>query len=673
MANPEPPPQASLFGEEELPAAPASGHAPRQARAPRSRQGTIRVLPGLFDTEDPPFQAAAGIAWPDATRFPLNIDRERTVGQQVTEDLRVSQDALLIAGYSALDHLVELMADPQRTGGLRLLFGSEPTAARTERLGLAATSFPAEVERYWLQRNISLRLSGQLIEAIELLRSGKVQARYLGEAHRRLHAKMYCGDEAITLGSSNYTEPGLRKQIEANVRFTRKADKSRYTDARQIAENFWNQGIEYTAELIGLLEQLLHVVAWEEALARACAELLEGDWAKNYLKLQLLPGERPLWPSQELGIAQALWLMETLGSVLVADATGSGKTRMGAHLLRAVFDRIWSGVRAGKGSPVMVCPPSVKANWEREVRRCQMALDIQSHGSLSHAAEEVKADAREAIRRAQVLAVDEAHNFLNPKSERTRLLLGNLSDHTLLFTATPINKSAMDLLRLADMLGADNFDEPTLAMFEKLLKRRGKFSTLSTDELDQLRSAIQRFTVRRTKSQLNQLVDEQPEAYRDNNGRLCRYPRHKTEAYSLEDAGPDGPLAAHIRAAAHELTGIGLIHKPIEFPESMAREGMDEAKYLKARLLGARKLAEYLVMSALRSYKVALLEHLIGTAEALQAVQLHAHAKSSSTGAQIRKLRERAGQAPGCALQVEAPAWLTDEAAHRAADALPRR
>ena len=36
-----------------------------------------------------------------------------------------------------------------------------------------------------------------------------------------------------------------------------------------------------------------------------------------------------------------------------------------------------------------------------------------------------------------VLAVDEAHNFLNRSSERSRVLLGNMADHTILFTATP--------------------------------------------------------------------------------------------------------------------------------------------------------------------------------------------------------------------------------------------
>ena len=37
----------------------------------------------------------------------------------------------------------------------------------------------------------------------------------------RLHAKIYIGDDAATLGSSNFTNPGLRGQLEANARFVR--------------------------------------------------------------------------------------------------------------------------------------------------------------------------------------------------------------------------------------------------------------------------------------------------------------------------------------------------------------------------------------------------------------------------------------------------------------------
>ena len=42
---------------------------------------------------------------------------------------------------------------------------------------------------------------------------------------------------------------------------------------------------------------LLQFVSWQEALARACADLLEGEWADRYLAGDSA-GKR-LWPSQK--------------------------------------------------------------------------------------------------------------------------------------------------------------------------------------------------------------------------------------------------------------------------------------------------------------------------------------------------------------------------------------
>ena len=434
----------------------------------------------LFDQSGAPAPDAVDkTKWPASDRFPLNVQGVQTVGAQVLADLRRAKTPLLVVGYSALDHLIDLVADTAtQSTEIRLLFGSEPFPSRREKFELSSSNFPDEAQSYWLAHGVSLRLSGKVIRAQELLRAGRVKARYLGNSRVRLHAKMYCGDDAITLGSSNFTDPGLKYQIEANARFIA-GDGARYAEARQVAENFWQLGQDYTDNLVKLLDALLRVVSWEEALARGCAELLEGEWARAYLQQQLLPHDKPLWPSQVQGIAQALWLIETVGSVLIADATGSGKTRMGAHLLRSMVDKIWASGRIRKGRPVIVCPPSVASNWEREATLCGVGLDIRSHGAMSQAGGEARDQVREAVRRAQILSVDEAHNFLNPKSARTRMLLGNMSDHAVLFTATPINKSAIDLLRLADMLGADNLDEQTLDMFGTLLRRRSKYASLT--------------------------------------------------------------------------------------------------------------------------------------------------------------------------------------------------
>ena len=131
----------------------------------------------------------------------------------------------------------------------------------------------------------------------------------------------------MTLGSSNFTDNGLLNQFEANARFSHEDDPVRYAEAVQVEQNYRAVGEDWNDAVIALMNDLLQFVPWQEALAKACAELLEGQWAEKYL-----PGTAArthLWPSQVAGIAEALWVVENVGSVLVADATGSGKTRMG--------------------------------------------------------------------------------------------------------------------------------------------------------------------------------------------------------------------------------------------------------------------------------------------------------------------------------------------------------
>lgn len=315
----------------------------------------------LFSQPDIPGFGGQQFEWPKADEFPLNLG-PRHVQDTILKDLHQSPSPLLVVGYASLDRIIDFVAQAGDQSRPRLLFGNEPFPSRRESFELRQVSFPKEVERYWLRRGISLRLSAKLIQCLERLKSGHTRARYIGD----LHAKIYCGEEAASVGSSNFTQPGMQRQLEANTRFSKRQHKRRYEALVQIAENYWQMGEDYTPALISLLEKLLRWVHWREALARACAELLEGDWAQAYWRNASFAGDAPLWPSQKQGIAQALYILSHQGSVLVADTTGSGKTRMGVHLIGALMEDILGKGRIHRGKALMICPPAVLPNWEWE-------------------------------------------------------------------------------------------------------------------------------------------------------------------------------------------------------------------------------------------------------------------------------------------------------------------
>lgn len=609
--------------------------------------------------------------WPDQSRFPLNLI-DRSVRDQVLQDLKASSRPLIVTGFASLDRIIDLLADvgSREDVRLRLLLGNEPFESRKKSFVLDGQSFPNEVREYWLKKRISLYLSAQLIFAIDGIDAGRIEARYLEDSTRRLHAKIYRGDTAVTLGSSNFTKMGLSVQLEANARFdqTRTADKKRFEDAASIAENFWRTGTDYTPDLRKLLEQLLRVVPWQEALARACAELLEGAWAKRYLEPQLELGDTRLWPSQRDGIAQALWILENIGSVLVADATGSGKTRMGAHLLRALRDRIWSTGRTRSDLSVLVCPPPVHGTWGKEAINCGLPLEIRSHGTLSSRHSGGYEDTTTAVRRAQILAVDEAHNFLNLASQRSQKVLSNMADNVILFTATPINRGAADLLSLVEILGADNMGDEALAILEGLARRKGSIEkSVTPNDTDALRREIQRFTVRRTKKDLNALVDRAPDKFIDAEGRRCRYPIHLPNTYNPGESMKDCELAAQIRKVSEQLLGIALLEQTIEMPEGYKADGWSEETYLRGRLSAIKHLALHNVMATLRSSRAALVEHLSGSTEAERIFGISNPIKKRNTGNTISKLEERLEtDKPECLLSCPLPKWVSNDDAFKA-------
>ena len=639
---------------------------------------TKTVTPGpynqlsFFDDEVDTQAKIRGIEeWPEFERFPHNFDKTQ-VEQVVLKDLAESRLPLIVTGFTSLDYIIDFVADlpPEKPETVQLLIGSEPTPARRSTYSLEKKTLPQEVIDYWLDAGISLRLCYKIVQIIEMLECGRLQSRYIADANRKLHSKIYVADNAVTLGSSNFSYTGMKKQLEANARFHHQKEPKRYREARQLAQNYWDLGEDYNADLIALLKRLLQVVTWEEALGRACSELLEGTWAQKYIKTHLVSHGRKLWPSQKNGIAQAMWMIENVGSVLVADATGAGKTRMGAHLLRAVMDRIWSTGRMRKDMTALVCPPGeVATAWQDEAIECGLQVTPLSHGILSRKGSDKYEGVLKVIRRAQSLAIDEAHNFLNQKSSRTRGLLGNMADVVVMFTATPINKGVRDLLMIVDLLGADNLDDASLALFERLGKRIGKrggsFITTREERLA-MQKEVQRFTLRRTKSMLNAMVDQEPEAYRDDFGNMCRYPKHLSNIYATDETDEDQRIAKQIRTLAGEIRGLANLRFGLDMPETL-RGIVGEDAYIRGRLRGAKGLALYHVMSRLRSSRAALIEHLSGTDAAMKQFGITEKIKSEDTGNVLTHLRESAGHIHPSSLAAKLPAWLTDPVEHEKA------
>lgn len=659
---------------------------PRAAETAAARQLTwlaTEATEATETTETTETTEAAAADRPDPWAWPRNLGAlagwdghgPATVGAILRADLQASTRALIGVGYATIEALVRLLAAlaDALTGErlqLRLVLGHPPLPARHATPppwpATAAAQLDPAAAAPWLAQGVSLLVSAELLTTLALLRARRLEVRLSDAAPRALHAKIYATDVAVTLGSSNLSDSGWRAQLEVNARFT-PADGARFSAAWALAEELWATGHDWTDGLIALLEAQLRVVSWPEALARALGELLDGDWVTALVPDRAGPAP-PLWPAQRQGLAQALWVLDQVGSVLLADATGSGKTRLGVELLALLQRRLWQQGRLRTGRALVIAPPAIVPAWQALARLRGVPLQVLSNGQLSQAHEAARQLVRDELRAAQLLALDEAHHYLNRQTQRTLQARAHLADHVVLFTATPLNRQIDDLVALIELLGVDNFDEATLRLVERARQRQ---RDLTPADLAALQAALQRFTVRRTKRQFNALIDREPAAYQDAQGRPCRYPRQRLRLYDTAEDAADQALADEIRATSQQLRGLLGLARRWPDPETLRQRGQDPAEVARWRLSGAAGLARWHIGQALRSSRAALYEHLCGTEAALRHERLTRPPNKAAHGNVLGLMRRLARQAPPAAhwagQGLALPAWLTDAAAWRAA------
>lgn len=573
--------------------------------------------------------------WPDKAEFPLNLRPPyfRTVEEVILNDILSSRESLIITGFTSLSYLIDKYDRHSElsTKRIRIVLGFEPIVR--PRKTWATRDFDATIKDYWIARGISPMQSGGVINLIEAIKSGSVIFR----SSDKIHAKIYVTDNHASIGSSNFSINGLIRQTEANARFGLDNDYSRekYNKIKTIAENFYEDSEDYTEAILHLLEQLLKLVAWPEALARGMVELLESRWFSDQY-----PGtfkrimNANLWPSQEMAIGQALNIIDNQGSVLIADPTGSGKTKLVSSLQLALINRRWKMGQGEKANSLVVCPPIIRENWIDEYRRMNFfQIDPVSTGVLSVSDTKKHKHAIQTIRNCNILIIDEAHNFLNRKSTRSISIRSTLADCIILVTATPINRSAEDLLRLIELLDIDNLNDNEL---EEYIKLRSSRKTKSLQQYQLLGDYIKKFTVRRTKKQLNDLIDQNPLRYKNALGKACKFPKHICKTYDTNETLSDIAIAQKINKLSLQLKGLVYLRK-ILLPFEYKHDLESKKTYLANRLITAKALARYHIQAKLRSSKVALVEHIEGTEVSINHFEFHSN--KPKTGDLIGKIK----------------------------------
>jgi len=318
---------------------------------------------------------------------------------------------------------------------------------------------------------VNLDMWRQVHQTVEFLRREQVEVRrYLGKHTRqieegkvlafrspsvRLHAKAYLfsgSDSSLSaVGSSNLTHGGLHENVELNLLSHDPAL------AEQLAHWFddrWAQGQDCRQEFINLLEDCVlfgrRYQPWHvfiKSLHAAYGRFLNLGLAEDVAAL--------LADFQAEAVRRCLSMLDRHWGAMLCDSVGLGKTWEGLGILSEFARR-----RDGQARALIICPAQLESNWDHErTREFDIRAEVVTMESLPRLVDLDDATPLERaaaerrlyhLQQANVILVDESHNFRNPETKRYRALMeiirgGTPDKRVLLMTATPINNSVWDL------------------------------------------------------------------------------------------------------------------------------------------------------------------------------------------------------------------------------------
>ena len=310
---------------------------------------------------------------------------------------------------------------------------------------------------------------------LDAFRSGQIECRVFDKD--KFHAKAYIthaklevvGAQAL-VGSSNFTRPGLTKNIELNVQVQ---------SAREVAqlqewfETHWAEAREVTEAVIETISRHTHLYSPFDIYAKALQQFFRGheltatEWDETRSRM---------FPHVDRYQKEAYWALMKIarqhGGAFLCDGVGLGKTFVGLMLIERLILHEGQACRAvrtegGQGERVGAPPASVASAHRRRRwwRGLQQPGRLQPHRPRTHG--RLPGAFSSALRNSPTSSlIDEAHHFRNPgrqgdpdrgiePSRYYRLfeLLDNAERPKTVFmlTATPINNRLSDFRHMTEL------------------------------------------------------------------------------------------------------------------------------------------------------------------------------------------------------------------------------
>ena len=410
----------------------------------------------------------------DNAKIPTLVDNlgDNTVLNALRQLLPFAQALDVATGTFEIGSLLALDGLWQPLQKVRVLMGDETTRrTRQELIEALKVQSEASIEAV-KEHNDTEALVG-----LEAIRAALVASTLVARIYTRakFHAKAYYLptknqpiDYAL-LGSSNFTEPGLTRNMELNL-FT--TDKTQIENLKAWYQKAWEEADVVNNELIKVIERHLRVFTPFEIWAKALYEYFNGreapltDWERT--KSLMFP---VLSKYQQDGYRQAREIANKWKGAFVCDGVGLGKTFIGLMLLEYHLSR-------GEQILLVVPKSAEKSVWLRNIdryirphyqRALRQHLEIRRHTDFGRPGTISKQDLDYYGKYCDVVMIDEAHHFRTPHANRSKLLMSLLDvaaqngdapkeKRCYFLTATPINNSLLDLYHLINYVSRNRQD-----------------------------------------------------------------------------------------------------------------------------------------------------------------------------------------------------------------------
>ena len=334
----------------------------------------------------------------------------------------------IATGYFEIGALRKLDGQWQKLDKIRILMGDE-TSKQTKSTILRAITDKLD-ESFEIEKDENHFMHG-IPGIMEAIHSGKIEIRVYSK--HKFHAKLYLThvrpelavvSSIALVGSSNFTIPGISKNIELNVRVD---PQSQVKELQDWFEHFWEQGEDVSEDIFNVVER--HVRDYDPFLVygRSLEEYFRGRdatigvWHQD--ERAVAEGNQKfsqMWwrldQYQKDGYLNLLKIADTWDGAFLCDGVGLGKTYIGLMLLEklAGYD---------KKRVLLISPKSVHDSvWKHELKDKLGHLSGPGGGIYSVKMTDFASDEShnwEFIKNYyDAIVIDEGHHFRNKEKSK---------------------------------------------------------------------------------------------------------------------------------------------------------------------------------------------------------------------------------------------------------------